>query len=141
MTSQLSTMMSLGDPLRSRNAGTYLSATGSSDGGDSSSDGGTGWCGCALGGAQLAMGQTGYMAWLKLWPWLNQHDADSQSPYWKVINLKFLQVEQGQITFEQLVDWVRSVEPQQADQDGGVAGVAGVAGEMEQLVFEMRTGG
>lgn len=130
MTSQLSTMMSLGDSLRSRYAGTYLSAT--------SSAGSTGWCGCALGGAQLAMGQTGHMAWLKLWPWLNQRDSDSQFPYWKVINLKFLQVEQGRLTFEQLVDWVRSVEPQQAEQDGGVAGVAG---EMEQLAFEMRTGG
>ena len=107
----LSTAMMLGDTLRQRDHATYLTLSDS------------GWCGCALGGAQLANGRTDCFAFLQLWPWLRDDDLsqpDGRWAYWQTINYKFAEVAARVITFEQLVDWVRSVEPKR---EGDVAEV------------------
>ena len=102
---KLSEAMVLGDVLRERNPSVWIAGDGS--------------CGCALGGAALATGHsekeliTWIMArncetteWFQfLWPWLSTDNV-------RDISKMFSDVCRAQMTFEQLVDYVRSIEPE-----------------------------
>lgn len=78
-----------------------------------------GWCGCALGGAQLALGVTEIEGFYRLWPWLRE----SPPGYSKALDYAFhiggglghanyMDVSRGLYTLDELVEYVRSVEPQ-----------------------------
>jgi hypothetical protein len=101
---KLSEAMMLGDGLRKRDYRTYLLPL----------HGGK-WCGCAIGGATLAMGRTGRFAHRELWPWLNKLNISKRS--WEIEiglqgEISFKAVMRDECTFEQLVDYVRSIEPE-----------------------------
>lgn len=107
---KLSDAMVLGDTLRKRNASMYLDK-----------DRYGNYCGCAIGGAFLAIGITDsdeMIADREHWPWLSDK-ANLGSRYRTLIGCgidrkypSFLQVETGECTFEQLVEYVRSIEPE-----------------------------
>lgn len=67
-------------------------------------------CGCALGGAALAIGMVSLVypahspRFLAAFPWFNAH-------YSAEIGYRYNQVAVGLMTLEQLVDYVRSIEP------------------------------
>ena len=105
---KLSEAMMLGDSLRRRDPRIYL--------------GGSEGCryGCAIGGAVLATGyeteqSAGELA-VERWPWLNEERPNRCSTYAAYIGCDskagFTAVIEGKITFEQLVDYVRSIEPE-----------------------------
>jgi hypothetical protein len=98
---RLSEAMMLGDSLRERNPSVYLADRGE----------GAGYCGCAIGGAQLAVGDTSMFGYENIWPWL----LDGGYRYDVKISIYFIRVHLGERTFEQLVDYVRSVEPDCGD--------------------------
>jgi len=122
---KLSDMMVLGGSLRVRNSDVYLYVPGVNpvmDGyglGDKP-------CGCAIGGATLAMGRTGNSDHNKLWPWLYQPRGNSGT-YADVIGMMFTKIVEarqwrnitspgwlppGIETFEDIVQYARSVEPE-----------------------------
>lgn len=92
---KLSVAMMLGDSLRARNATIWY---------DPNTN-----CGCAIGGAALAVGERSmwmvHQDFLKMWPWLD-------FPILSAISKKFYNVVEGRETFEELVDYVRSIEPE-----------------------------
>lgn len=111
-----SVAINLGDTLKRRDSTLYLTR------------GGTSMCpqGCALGGIPLALGMEGISygdfianTWprvLEVYPWM----AEWKNPKWQVhdeydfehtISYKFSHIDIGSGTFEELVDWVRSIEP------------------------------
>lgn len=99
---RLSVAILLGDSLRTRDNNKYL---------DMRTDPP---CGCAIGGAQLAMGRTEDFAFEKIWPWLN--DISPDGCHWRSevgcsSENGFEAVMDGTKTIEQLADWVRSIEP------------------------------
>jgi hypothetical protein len=99
---KLSEAILLGDSLRTRTNGCYLNTRTSPP------------CGCALGGAQLAMGRTEDMAFHELWPWLQDISPDGVS--WRAEvgcdnERGFEAVMGGSISIDQLADYVRSIEP------------------------------
>lgn len=102
---KLSEAMMLGDLMRKRVNHIYLSVHPD------------GACGCAIGGATLAMGRTGNEDHEALWPWLREKGPHGR--LWDYVigigaadgNPSFTEVMRGHITFEQLVDYVRSIEP------------------------------
>ena len=84
-------------------------------------------CGCLLGGAILAEGLGVSMGDNRMraesrWPWLRDNSIE---PVWFIINngnkyeyivtIGFFQVCSGKLTFEQLIQWIRSVEPKCAE--------------------------
>lgn len=120
---KLSEAMMLGDVLRVRTNKLYLcvldTAIGNSAsvlGVDPSTPEGT-VCGCALGGAfYAATGKTIYDR--NFWPWLRESPKTGILD-WEVLigcgisnDISFLRVMRGEATFEQLVDYVRSIEPE-----------------------------
>jgi hypothetical protein len=112
---KLSEAMAMGDSLRDRNPGLWLEyqPTGR-------------YCGCAIGGAILASGRTGRLEHHTLWPWLyniNEEDVELQlggAPIGKyagmyhvaIISRMFDMVCRGTKTFDEIVAYTRSVEPQ-----------------------------
>lgn len=102
---RLSEMILLGDSLRTRKGWHFL---------NQESDGS--YCGCALGGAALAIGKQEYSMTNPPWPWLLNEApgggllCGEPLTYQDTISLKFFSVCCGDITIEQLVDYVRSVE-------------------------------
>lgn len=101
---KLSVAMMLGDSLRIRNEMTTLS------------EGDRGYCGCAIGAGVLAVGGTHSVDYHTLFPWLLEPFFDNgqgiMRNYWGAISRRFIQVMHGGMTYEQLADWVRSVEPE-----------------------------
>ena len=91
---KLSEAILLGDSLAKRQAGTWMNATGTA--------------GCALGRAALAVGVRQPKSWVieDLWPWIRK---DRQMI--KIIIMFDKEVCRGTKTIEELVDYVRSVEP------------------------------
>lgn len=107
---KLSEAMMLGDSLRDRVSDRFLTTRGGR------------MCGCAIGGATLASGRTEYFAHRELWPWLLEESTNFSANYpskpirwesWIGIYspVAFNKVVRGDATFEQLVDYVRSIEP------------------------------
>lgn len=81
-------------------------------------------CGCALGGVPLALGMHHVSGWweeytypqiVAEYPWMVEYSYSdheySNAPFNEVISHKFSEVCAGRATFESLVDWVRSIEP------------------------------
>jgi hypothetical protein len=110
---KLSQAMMLGDSLRTRS---WLEFIGENSDGSK--------CGCAIGGAYIAMGETKVDIYTcKLFPWLIEPSTISSQITWRgVIGCgswddipSFRSVMMGQYTFEQLVDYVASVEPSCGD--------------------------
>lgn len=108
---RLSEAILLGDTLRRRDAWVFLQLL---------SDGT--YCGCAIGGALLAVGDTREASsesfeiepYIQCWPWLAEMCPEGNSWVSKVgCNWAhgFAAVCAGRLTIEQLADWVRSVEP------------------------------
>lgn len=104
---RLSEAMMLGDSLRTRNEATFLDMTSNPP------------CGCAIGGAILAVGGRSRFERNSLWPWLVEtsqhhssfsHESVIGCGSWKN-QPSFANVMDGNCTFEQLVDYVRSIEP------------------------------
>lgn len=108
---RLSEAMLLGDSMRRRTNSVYLLG----EQGE--------YCGCAIGGALLAVGvgrsigENNLFAISRVFPWIM--DVWKQDIEWKVKiaftkneeDPSFQKVLEGKCTFEQLVDYVRSVEP------------------------------
>lgn len=104
---KLSDAMVLGDSLRDRQWSIWLSANKS--------------CGCAIGGAILAIGKgdeflASYLSLIlsnepifRYWPWLEYEGLNQ-------ISARFRKVCRGEMTFEQLVDYVRSIEPDETEE-------------------------
>ena len=95
---RLSEAMMLGDMMRRRSGGIYLINTEAP-------------CGCAIGGAALAIGHKAGAAWSRgrtllqaTYPWFT--DAEDEK-----ISVMFMDVCTGETTFEQLISYVRSIEP------------------------------
>lgn len=106
---RLSTAMMLGDVLRERDGSLYLTVSGGRA------------CGCAIGGAYLAIGRTRVdHQTMSEFPWLMDIGPDGQNCWTAQIGcgvsgISFNSVMRGDFTFEQLVDYVRSVEPSCGD--------------------------
>lgn len=104
---KLSSAILLGDTLRTRNGGVFLEK-----------DSAGSYCGCAIGGGLLAEGWSQWCADLCNfpWPWLNAKEPyvtrETRNPYECEISRQFIGVCNGGQTLEQLVDYVRSVEPE-----------------------------
>lgn len=104
---RLSEALLLGDSLRTRERYCFLDMSTNPP------------CGCALGGAALAMGRTEYKGHLHLWPWLENLSGrmsdyifeDEIGTYVGDDHPSFSQVCTGKYTIEQLADYVRSIEP------------------------------
>lgn len=107
---RLSEAMMLGDGLRKRDYKFYLKTIGGEV------------CGCAIGGAVLACGWSeDGLEFRTLWPWLNgspdNGSTDNRFSWAGEIGMardshpSFKRVMEGDGTFEQLVDYVRSIEP------------------------------
>jgi hypothetical protein len=114
---KLSEAMLLGDSLRRRTNEIYLQQDPEHEGE---------WCGCAVGGALLALGrgrarlgkpENNVDAKYSIWPWLVEPDlANYGRPFEGSVEhaenvASFENVMQGKNSFEQLVDYVRSIEP------------------------------
>lgn len=105
---KLSEAILLGDSLRTRSQHVYIDHTTNPP------------CGCAIGGATLAMGMAGKRDHEVLWPWLCECYTmkPRYNSYAEVIGfgaadvLGFADVCSGTCTLEELADWVRSVEPE-----------------------------
>jgi hypothetical protein len=101
---KLSEAIMLGDSLRTRLYHCWLS--------EKKEDGTL--CGCALGGAALAIGETRRHLeesdFYAMWPWLTEEIITE-------ISHRFESVCCGWATFESLVDYVRSVEPKEQECD------------------------
>ena len=95
---KLSEAIVLGDTLKTRNPTKWLDEDGS--------------CGCALGGALLAVGMSAERPrdigkeLNTRWPWLSVHEIS-------VISTAFTDVCQGRLSLEALVDYVRLIEPKE----------------------------
>lgn len=69
-------------------------------------------CGCAIAGARLAAGHSDREPFVPLnspqfvaeWPWVTQEQLYA-------ISRKYFRVERGEMTIEQLADYVHSIEP------------------------------
>jgi len=104
---RLSDAAALGDSLRERNSRVYLRKNGD------------GWCGCAIGGAVLAAGSKSELDREQLFPWLGEYNfldpLNSVENFgWNFdssISERFFRVMRGDMTFEELIAYVRSVEP------------------------------
>lgn len=101
---RLSDAILMGDTLRSRRPSRFLEKTGD------------GFCGCAIGGALLAIGVEDGNERHKIWPWLKNDNADSPftTQTWTnetEISNQFWMVCAGKRTLEELVDYVRAIEP------------------------------
>lgn len=125
-TTRLSDAMLMGDGLRSRNALQYLTIML-----DENNDPTGRYCGCALGGAVMAMGSLKEEDRNLMWPWIrNKVDLSTvpflsesyldgqphEGNYDNAISFIFMKVTRGLVSFEQLVDWVRRVEPEPASE-------------------------
>ena len=92
---KLSEAMMLGDSLRERDGSCWYDPKNN--------------CGCAMGGAALAIGEGGrwllHVEFYRMWPWLSIENLNA-------ISYRFLRVCAGTQTFEELVDYVRSIEPE-----------------------------
>jgi hypothetical protein len=109
---RLSEAILLGDSLKKSDPFTWLSKDGS--------------CGCAIGGAMLAAGITAeewadsaacmpcYFGLAReMWPFLDEK-VESE------ISRMYAQVAKGELALEQLCDYVRSVEPEEAPEQAEV---------------------
>lgn len=81
--------------------------------------------GCALEMAIAAEGKSGTVPWTfayRLWPWLYKTDPAMNNNYlesvWKKFDIQVMGCDEDlrvrkleRMTFDQLIDWVRSVEP------------------------------
>lgn len=119
---RLSEAMMLGDSLRLRHGGHWLAVHGA------------GLCGCAIGGALLAEGfQLGdrlvrgdYPDEIRTyWPWLTKDQT-------MTISRDFNKVVAGEMTFEQMVDYVRSIEPPEDEEEGDEEPVAAVEAQKRE---------
>ena len=84
-------------------------------------------CGCLLGGAILAEGlgvgiDDNRMRAESRWPWLRDNSiepvwfvAGNGHKYEYIVTIGFFRVCDGNLTFEQLIQWIRSVEPECAE--------------------------
>lgn len=97
----------LGDSFRSRDAYTYLIRCKS------------GFYGCMMGAALIAVGKAedennrNARAVLREWPWLSDiSDLETQYAFETEVTERFHLVARGEMTYEQLIDYVRSVEPE-----------------------------
>jgi hypothetical protein len=132
---RLSEAMMLGDSLRTRNWSLFLSVN-------------KPYCGCALGGAQLAVGDESRGAFRTHWPWITTIvDRKRGHTYEDIIGClckgfehlpHFSGVMRGIFTFEQLVDHVRSIEPECGECNRFECSCVKPAGvhEVESLVSE-----
>ncbi len=109
---RLSEAVILGDTLRRRSPTLFI---------DEDENGSK--CGCAIGGATLAMGKCGNRDHEEFWPWLSdiayKHPSDYDITWESAIGIygykgkpSFLRVCDGLANLEQLVDWIREVEPE-----------------------------
>lgn len=110
---KLSVAIMLGDTLRIRDENCFLKRNDNDE-----------WCGCAIGGAALAMGNTNVQAYFLLWPWLREPSKPMPDKDWATYigcyggmlaeypGIGFLSVMRGKHSFEELVDYIRSVEPE-----------------------------
>lgn len=82
-------------------------------------DGGDGWhfCDCGLGMGMAAMGvvaqERTHRKAIDLWPWIWPKEMDIMDdnlPIHKISSMYF-SVARGERTLDELIDWVRSVEP------------------------------
>lgn len=94
---KLSEAILLGDSLKKPASYLFLSPDGS--------------CGCALGGAALAVGITTLLThpcesdeFMAAFPWFTMHISAE-------IGVRYFKVEAGRMVIEELVDFVRSIEP------------------------------
>lgn len=155
---RLSDAILLGDVLRRRTTLLYLAD-------DSFMGGNPGdFCGCALGGACLAIGERRGNEFYRHWPWTrertsNECDWAGYIQFWKSRDDKphgfgaapggfgvapddypggFVDVCDGIITIEQLAAWVRSVEPECGECNQFTCTCAHVAApaEVEALVAQ-----
>jgi hypothetical protein len=106
MDRKLSTMMMLGAGLVEQNPDTYLRK----DEGQ--------WCGCAIGMACLAAGESSAANRHIIFPWLNSSPSDNYSSFESIISQKFREAyrqahvdNKSAASLEGLADWIRSVEP------------------------------
>ena len=107
---KLSDAMVLGDSLRTRNSDVYLMKK---------RDGS--YCGCAIGGAFLAAAEDARPGHIdeyisSHWPWLDE-DHPSLPCLWRSVIGRhreegFQAVMDGKITFEQFIQYIKSVEPE-----------------------------
>ena len=106
---KLSEAMMLRDLLRKRDAGVTLNYHTSKE-----------RCGCAIGAGILAVGGVFGYEYHTLFPWLDETFVDvtrkaAVGNYWGAISRRFFDVMRGEITYEQLCDWVKTVEPSCGD--------------------------
>lgn len=104
---KLSEAIILGDSLRERRWSSFLFRR----------PDGT-FCGCAIGGAALACGQTEMYGYRKLFPWLLEKSGRGGMKWADAIGTgdggdhpDFSLVVEGRYSIEQLADYVRSIEP------------------------------
>jgi|SRR5579859_2946818 len=95
------------------------------------------YCRCALAMGQMAIGRTferrdeciALRAHYTTWPWIQEQftvpaclleraltfglTSSGTEPAQRIISLLFILVEKNDITLDQLIDWVKSVEPQE----------------------------
>ena len=96
------------------------------------------FCGCAIGmGIAAVCGEPAKMNVealefaLKEWPWLGSKcEAEGGWSYEVYISNKFARVCEGMMTLDELIDWVRSIEPQEQ--------VAETAQQEVTHVFQLR---
>src|SRR5277367_3756558 len=71
--------------------------------------------GCAMGMALAATGHEFGTAheMMEQWPWTTYQ-------FWEECSAKFYMVCDGKMTLEALIDWVRSVEPEEVTEQGGL---------------------
>lgn len=76
--------------------------------------------GCALTMAARAMGGSEYLDCFKFWPWLDtpEKNKTGSHSFWQIVSRFDSEVCGGVMTLEQLVDYVRSIEPPE-DTDPG----------------------
>lgn len=97
---KLSDAAVLGDSLRKRDPGVYITKTHN------------GHCGCAIGGAILAIGGNNVEDYPTLFPWLLDRPSKRYwNSYANIISTKFYEVMYGTVTFEALIAYIKSVEP------------------------------
>ena len=69
-------------------------------------------CGCIIGMGEAAMGAMSVLSYKKLWPWLSKPmPGKPLHSYAAEIGRRAYCVQEGTMTLEEVVDWVRSVEP------------------------------
>lgn len=103
------------------------------------------YCHCALGYAMRAAGkepktESALQSIIAEWPWLSRQSHFCREVEYsaeQVISIMFSDVQRGEGTMQSLVDWVRSVEPPDAEP----VTRADVVGVQEQVGDELRQPG